>query len=147
MKPPPKDWPQISPCIFYDDPVAAIDWLCRVFGFDVRLKVEGDDGRIVHSELEFGAGLIMVSDVNRKSDELHAVPAVSPRGLDGRVTMALAMFVDDADAHCAHAKEAGATILNEPETHDYGPDHWADRTYRAADLEGHQWWFMQRVRG
>ena len=24
--------------------------------------------------------------------------------------------------------------------------YWSDRTYRAEDPEGHQWWFMQRVR-
>jgi len=28
--------------VFYDDPLAAIDWLGRAFGFDVRLKVEED---------------------------------------------------------------------------------------------------------
>ena len=34
--------------------------LCAAFGFEVRLKIEGEGGRIEHSELEFGEGLIMV---------------------------------------------------------------------------------------
>lgn len=58
----------------------------------------------------------------------------------------LCVFVDDVDAHCARAKAAGAIILNEPITTDYGSEYWADRTYLTQDLEGHQWWFMQRVR-
>jgi hypothetical protein len=28
---------------------------CRAFGFEVRIRVEGDDGGIVHSELTYGA--------------------------------------------------------------------------------------------
>ena len=31
-------------------------------------------------------------------------------------------------------------------TTDYGDDYWSDRSYRAMDPEGHQWWFMQRMR-
>ena len=55
--------------------------------------------------------------------------------------------MDDVDVHCQRARAAGAKIVEEPVTNDYGEEYWADRTYRAEDLEGHQWWFMQRVRG
>ena len=61
MKPTPPGWPRISSALFYDDAGQAIDWLCRAFGFEVRLRVEGDGGRIEHSELEYEGGLIMVS--------------------------------------------------------------------------------------
>jgi uncharacterized glyoxalase superfamily protein PhnB len=60
--------------------------------------------------------------------------------------MSLCVCVDDADAHCARARSLGAKILTEPTTSDYGDEYWADRTYEVEDLEGHQWWFMQRVR-
>jgi len=60
MKATPKGWPRLSSSVFYDDAATAIGWLCRAFGFDVRLKVEGDNGRIEHSELVYGEGLIMV---------------------------------------------------------------------------------------
>jgi uncharacterized glyoxalase superfamily protein PhnB len=66
--------------------------------------------------------------------------------LGGKCTQNLAIFVDDADAHCARAKAAGAAIIREPRTDDYGDDYWADRSYGAKDPEGHHWWFMQRVR-
>lgn len=148
MKQTPAGWPRISSSLFYDDAAAAIDWLCRVYGFEVRLKVEGEGGRIEHAELTFGDGLIMIGSSGEPGeDKKWRLSAASPQRVDGVNTQSLCVFVDDVDAHCAHAKAAGATILNEPVTADYGAEYWADRTYLTRDLEGHQWWFMQRVRG
>ena len=76
---------------------------------------------------------------------LAELASKSPRDAGGN-TQALCVVVDDADAHCARARAAGATISMDPETHDYGEEYWADRTYQAIDLEGHAWWFMQRLR-
>jgi uncharacterized glyoxalase superfamily protein PhnB len=143
MKNTPKGWPRISAALFYDDAGSAIDWLCRAFGFQVRLRVDGEGGRIEHSELTYGDdGLIMVGTAGgpRKTS------MVSPKSVGGRTTQSLMLFVDDVDAHCAGARAAGATITMEPAVHDYGDDHWADRSYGALDLEGHNWWFTQRVR-
>ena len=55
------------------------------------------------------------------------------------------IFVDDVDAHCARAREAGARILIEPTTKDYGDDNGSNRGYLAEDPEGHGWFFMQRL--
>jgi uncharacterized glyoxalase superfamily protein PhnB len=140
MKNPPKGWPRISSSLFYDDPAKAIDWLCRVFGFELRLKVEGEGGSIEYSELVFGEGLISVGGAGKRDF------CASPRAAGGKNTQALCICVDDVDAHCARARAAGATIVQPPETHDYGEDYWADRTYQAVDLEGHNFWFMQRMR-
>jgi uncharacterized glyoxalase superfamily protein PhnB len=146
MNRPPEGWPRISSAVFYDDAAKAIDWLCEAFGFEVRLKVEGEGGRIEHSELTFGEGLIMVGSTEGRSDRPEPLPCRSPRSLGGANTQALGVFVDDVDAHCERARAAGAKIVEAPATHDYGDDYWSDRTYRVEDLEGHQWWFMQRVR-
>ncbi|HEY7028932.1 MAG TPA: hypothetical protein VH438_15065 [Gemmatimonadales bacterium] len=48
------------------------------------------------------------------------------------------VYVLDVDAHFARAKRQGAVILSELEP---GPPA---RRYRAEDLEGHRWMFMQR---
>ncbi|HET9956112.1 MAG TPA: VOC family protein [Polyangiaceae bacterium] len=146
MRKPPVGWPRISSALFYENPGAAIDWLCDVFGFECRLKVEGEAGRIEHSELTFGEGLIMVGASGGKSERPNPLPCQSPRSVAGVNTQSLCVFVDDVDAHCARARARGARILDEPTTTDYGPDYWSDRSYRVADLEGHQWWFMQRMR-
>jgi uncharacterized glyoxalase superfamily protein PhnB len=144
MKPTPADWPRISASIFYDDASAAIDWLCRAFGFEVRLKVEGEGGRIEHSELVFGEGLIMVGGSGGEKPEHGKM--VSPRSTGGQNTQILCVYVDDVDAHCARARAAGAKIFREPATSDYGEEYASDRSYGATDPEGHQWFFMRRVR-
>jgi uncharacterized glyoxalase superfamily protein PhnB len=147
MKPTPKGWPRISSSVFYENASAAIEWLCKAFGFEVRLKVE-EDGHIVHSELTFGDGLVMIGTAGAHSPEKAAYQKdfASPKALGGRTTQTLAIFVDDVDAHCARARASGAEIIREPRTEDYGAEYWADRSYGATDPEGHLWWFMQRVR-
>lgn len=146
MNKPPAGWPRISSAVFYEDAAKAIPWLCRAFGFEVRLKVESEGGRIEHSELVFGDGLIMVGSSGGKSERAAPLPCRSPRSLGGANTQSLCVCVDDVDAHCERARAAGAKIAAEPATQDYGEEYWTYRTYRAEDLEGHQWWFMQRVR-
>ncbi|MBI2685235.1 MAG: VOC family protein [Acidobacteria bacterium] len=146
MKQTPKGWPRLSSALFYDDAAHAIDWLCDAFGFEVRLRVEGDGGRIEHSELTYGDALIMVAQSGRKAGREHFPPAGSPKSVGGVNTQSLMLFVDDVDAHCERARAAGAVILDQPAVHDYGEDYWADRSYGAADIEGHTWWFTQRIR-
>ena len=146
MKPVPVDWSRFSSAVFYQDAAAAIDWLCQAFGFEVRLRVEGDDGRIVHSELTYGEGILMVGQEDTGHERDWKRLMRSPRSLAGACTQSIMFFVDDADAHCALARANGARIVDEPSTHDYGEDYWADRSYGALDPEGHMWWITQRVR-
>ncbi len=145
MKKPPEGWPRISSSLFYDDAAAAIDWLCRAFGFEVRLLVEGEGGSVEHSELSLGGGVIMVGQEGQGPRPEHR-RMVSPRSTGGGNTQVMGVFVDDVDAHCARARAAGAEIFREPDTSDYGSEYAMDRTYGAVDLDGHLWFFMQRVR-
>jgi uncharacterized glyoxalase superfamily protein PhnB len=146
MKKTPEGWPRISSSLFYDDASAAIEFLGRAFGFEVRLKIEGEGGRIEHSELTYGEGLIMVGSAGGKASRPGGMPAQSPRSVGGINTQILCVIVDDVDAHCERARSAGAQILEAPKTVDYGDEYWSDRSYRCADPEGHNWFFMQRVR-
>lgn len=146
MRDTPKGWPRFSSSLYYADASKAIDWLCQAFGFEIRLKVEGEGGRIEHSELSFGGSLVMVGeeDSPKRPEATHRK---SPASIGGVNTQSIMVFVDDVDAHCAHARAHGATIVMEPKNSDYGEEYWEDRTYECADLEGHRWWFCQRIRG
>jgi uncharacterized glyoxalase superfamily protein PhnB len=141
MKPPPSGWPRISSALYYDDPRAAIDWLCNAFGFEVRLLVEGEGSAVEHSELVFGEGLIMVSGAKPNKFPSTRTPAQ----VGGGNTQNMMIYVDDVDAHCARARTAGATIIREPEMHDYGAEYWTDRGYECRDPGGHHWWIYQRL--
>jgi uncharacterized glyoxalase superfamily protein PhnB len=143
MREPPAGYSRFASSVYYENGAAAIDWLCRAFGFEVRLKVEGEGGRIEYSELTFGGGLIHVSQTGGHAGRSFAR---SPGGADGTNTQAVAFFVDDVDAVCERARAAGAIISKEPTTTDYGDDYWADRSCEVVDPEGHHWWPLQRVR-
>jgi uncharacterized glyoxalase superfamily protein PhnB len=136
------DYPAVVPMIAYADGAAAMDWLARAFGFRERERRLGADGRLSHGELDTGHGVIFVATPtpdyqgpkqHRESCEAAAKWSEVPYIIDG-----VLVFVDDLEAHFATARAAGATILSDLEG---SPD---GRRYRAEDLEGHRWMFMQK---
>ena len=116
MRQAPSNWPRISTAIYYQDASGAIDWLCAAFGFEVRLKIETDDGRIEHSELTFGDGVLMVGEENGRDGPV--AHRKSPKSVSGANTQNVMIYVDDAMAHCERARAAGATITVEPKVSD-----------------------------
>ena len=130
---PPAGYPRISPYLYYQDAAAAIGWLTRAFGFRERMRMPGEHGRVMHAELELDGGVVMLATPPR--DDYR-----NPDGLGGN-TSSVYTYVDDVDAHFERAREAGAEILQAPETMPYG-----DRHYGAKDPEGHEWWFGTHVR-
>lgn len=122
---------RIIPALRYRNAKAAIDWLSKVFGFARKMVVPGDEGRIAHAELTLGNGMIMLGDVETEYGRLVAGPRKGEA-----VTQGIYVVVDDVDAHYARAKEAGAEIVIDIKTQDYG-----GRDYTARDLDGHVWTF------
>jgi PhnB protein len=128
--------------IAYEDGVAALEWLANAFGFRERARWVGPDGVLSHGEMEAGQGVIMLATPtpdyrspkhHRETCEQARKWSAVPYIIDG-----VLVYVHDLDAHYAHAKAAGATILSEIED---GPP---GRRYRAEDLEGHRWFFEER---
>jgi uncharacterized glyoxalase superfamily protein PhnB len=142
MKPTPPGWPRASSSLFYVGAAEAIDWLCKAFGFELRLRVPGPDGKIMHSELVFGDAVFMVSDVPRADRPTTRAPTE----LDGANTQKIFVYVDDIDAHFERARAAGAKILTEVTSQDYGEEYWTDRSYSCTDIGEHEWYFAERVR-
>lgn len=122
----------IIPALQYDDAKAAIEFLCKAFGFEKNAVYEGDDGSVEHAQLTLGNGMIMLGSAK---DTEYGRLLRRPRDAGG-VTMSTYVIVDDADTHFARAKAAGAEIVREPVTQDYG-----GRDYTCKDPEGHVWTF------
>ena len=76
--------------------------------------------------------MVMLGSVK---DSEYSKLLVRPSDVGG-VTMSTYVVVEDADAHFARAKAAGAQITREPVTQDYG-----GRDYTCKDPEGHVWTF------
>ena len=122
---------RIIPALRYRNGAAAIDWLCAAFGFERKMVVPADGGRVAHAELTLGNGMVMLGDAEIEYGRLVAAPSCGEP-----VTQGIYVVVEDADAHYARAKAAGAEIVLDIKTQDYG-----GRDYTARDLEGHVWTF------
>jgi uncharacterized glyoxalase superfamily protein PhnB len=119
----------------YRDPKKALQWLEDAFGFEPFMVILDREGNLMHSEMRYGDGVIMVG--NEWSDDHR-----SPLSIGGKNTQSVHINLSDGiDAHCERARRAGAQILEEPADQFYG-----DRTYRARDPEGHIWTFGQTVK-
>jgi uncharacterized glyoxalase superfamily protein PhnB len=124
---------RIIPSMRYRNAPAAIEWLCKAFGFEKHLAVPDGNGGIAHAQLTFGNGMIMVSSVD---GGVFGKLMKMPEEIGGCETQSAYVIVGDCDAHYARAKAGGATILREIQDEDYG-----GRGYTCRDLEGHIWSF------
>lgn len=121
-------------CLTYKDTNAALYFLCRAFGFREHAVYRDDAGKVVHAELAFGNGMIMLGP--DQGGEFGRMVMTLPERAGGRCTQSIYAIVDDVDAHHATAKAEGAEILIAPRDESYG-----GRTYCARDPEGHAWSF------
>jgi uncharacterized glyoxalase superfamily protein PhnB len=131
---PPKSGPAvIIPCLRYRNAPAAIEWLCKAFGFEKNVVFPGENGTIAHAQLTFGNGMIMLGSVH---DNDWGRNIKQPDEIGRASTQTSYVIVPDADAHYARAKAAGAEIVIDIKTEDYG-----GRGYTCRDLEDHIWSF------
>lgn len=123
----------IVPALRYRDAVAAIDFLCDAFGFTRHMVVPGDDGTIEHAQLVLGNGMIMLGSVR---DNQFGRLITQPDEIENMVTQSPYVVVEGIDEHYARARDAGAEIIMELTSQDYG-----GKLYAARDSEGHIWNF------
>ena len=111
----------VIPVLAYPDVPAAVDWLCRAFGFELRLRIGAHRAQLAH-----GDGALVVA--------ARAADAPAPAG------MSVMLRVADADVHCARSRAHGAVIVAAPADFPYG-----ERQYSALDPAGHAWTFSQTL--
>ena len=135
---------RVVPMFSYEDVGRAADRIAEAFGFEETGRWSDETGRVTHVNMELDDGLIMLGypSPDYESPKHHAEECDQARAwrqvpyvVDG-----VHVSVDDIDAHYAHARAAGATILSELEDN----AGIGQRQYRAEDLEGHRWMFATR---
>jgi uncharacterized glyoxalase superfamily protein PhnB len=124
----------VIPALRYRDAAAAVEWLCKAFGFEKHLVVPSDDGNVVHAQLVFGNGMVMLGAGQQHGPFDEAVKPPADAG--GVASQGPYIVVADADAHYERAVAAGAELVLELENADYG-----GRGYTCRDPEGHVWSF------
>ncbi|MDQ2892620.1 MAG: VOC family protein [Pseudomonadota bacterium] len=128
--------PAIIPALRYADAPAAIDFLCRAFGF-IQHKVYPDPENarlIAHAQLVRDGQMVMLSSAS-STPFAKAAPMRTVAEAGGN-TQSLYVVRDAVDDHAAVAREHGADIFMEPEDQAQG-----GRSYSARDLEGNCWTF------
>jgi uncharacterized glyoxalase superfamily protein PhnB len=139
------EYPTVIPMISYEDGIMALEWLAKAFGFRELARQVDAGGKLSHGEMEVGGGIIMLATPTpdyvsprrhrETCDQARRWSSV-PWIVDG-----VLVFVDDLDAHFTRAKAAGAKILSGIEEDSPG------RRYRAEDVEGHRWFFLEHNKG
>lgn len=118
----------VTPVLVYPDVRAAVAWLGSAFGFEERARVGGAH----RAQMRVGAdGAVIVADAY--GDQIAPSP--------GLATHVIKVRVPDVDAAFARARDAGAEVLREPATYEYG-----ERSCLLEDLGGHRWELSQTVR-
>lgn len=123
----------VIPCLRYRDASAAIEWLCRVFGFEKQAAYPNPDGTIAHAQLTLGNGMIMLGSV-LKEETAWGQLIKQPDEIAQAETQSPYLVVSDADAVYHRAKAANAEIVIDIKDESYG-----GRGFTCRDLEGHLW--------
>jgi len=106
----------------YPDVRAAVEWLAAAFGFEERVRI----GEAHRAQLRVGSdGAVVVAEGSSSP--------VAPELTKIRVP--------DVDEAFARAVNAGATVVNELRTWEYG-----ERSGVVEDPAGHRWELTQTVR-
>ena len=121
------------PTMRYKNAPAAIEWLCKAFGFQKHLVVPAEDGSIAHAQLTLDNTMIMLGSA--KDDEYGRF-LTTPNEIDGYNTQAPYVVIENIDDHYQRAKLAGAEMILDIKDEDYG-----GRGYSCRDLEGYIWNF------
>jgi uncharacterized glyoxalase superfamily protein PhnB len=117
----------VIPVLGYDDVGQAVEWLCRAFGFALRIQIGNH-----RAQLGIGDGAVVVTE------RLSERPGVSPEVNDHGSTVMVR--VDDVTGHRERASRCGVTIVQDLADYPFG-----ERQYSCRDLGGHIWTFSQSI--
>jgi uncharacterized glyoxalase superfamily protein PhnB len=122
----------VIPGMRYRDCLAAIEWLCTALGFDKHAVYLGEGDSVMHAELTFGNGMIMLGSASNCTP--YSPYAAMPDELGGRETRSVSLITGDPDAVYAQAKAAGAEMIFDLREMNYG-----GKAFTCCDPEGYLW--------
>jgi uncharacterized glyoxalase superfamily protein PhnB len=115
----------ITPFMVVDGANELLRFIEQSFEGKMAAIMKGNDGKVMHADIQVGDSHIMVSDATEK----YAAD-----------TSRLYLYVDDVDATYKKAMKAGGTSLREPTDEFYG-----DRSSGVKDKWGNEWWIATHV--
>lgn len=119
----PRTLARLAIALHYADPAAAARWLAGAFGLRSWDRIPDENDSKTWIEFNVGNASVMLFPLEGK-------------WTGEPVSHTVWVYVDDLDAHLAHARAHGAQIVSDITEHGF-------RSYTAEDLEGHRWTFVQ----
>jgi len=123
----------VIPVLAYENVAEASEWLCKAFGFTVRLRIGNH-----RAQLSVGDGAVIVTERAGRGSSSQVGAELRPARAE--VSHSVMVRVEDASRHHEQARQRGARILQPPADYPYG-----ERQYTAEDLGGHRWSFSQSI--
>lgn len=131
VAPIPKGFHAISPYLMVKNAAKAIDFYKKAFGAKVLTRCDcPESGKVMHSELQIGDSIFMLSD---ECPGQEGCGVVSPKSLKGTSVM-LHMYVKNVDVAFKKAVKSGAKVTKPLEDM-----FWGDRYGQVEDPFGHRW--------
>ena len=127
VNPIPEGFAGATPYLICTGGAEAIEFYQKAFGAEVRMRLDGPEGKVMHAELQIGDAIIMLAD------EFPEMGFKSPTTLGGS-PVGILIYVEDVSARFDRALEAGATLLKPLADQFYG-----DRSGTIQDPFGHTW--------
>ena len=118
---------KLSPHLVVAGAADAITFYKKAFGATELMRLEGQDGKLMHACILINGSSVMLVDENREWK------ALSPKTLGG-TPVTIHLMVDDVDATHAKAAAAGARVVMPPTDM-----FWGDRYGVVEDPFGHSW--------
>jgi uncharacterized glyoxalase superfamily protein PhnB len=128
--------PWITPMLTVKDVAKAAAFYERAFGLSKRFELPGSDGTIMHAEMAYREGVIMLGPENNTP----GLAAKAPVSTGAVPSHHLYLYCDDVDKLWTKATAAGAKGVAPPDTM-----FWGDRVCRLVDPDGHHWSFATNV--
>ncbi|MYV53272.1 VOC family protein [Streptomyces sp. SID3212] len=116
----------------YEDVARALEWLTEAFGFTEQQRFAHPDGPVFHAEM-----------LTRAGDPVYLAgpgDGYESPGTTGYRSAMVSVDVEDVDAQYKRAEAAGATLVFPPTDTPQGT-----RICKVEDLEGHEWFFSQKL--
>ena len=110
----------VIPELAYADIGEAAEWLCKAFGFTVRIRMGNHRAQMNVGD---GGAVVLIEESRNVS-----------------LRTAVMVRVEDVNSHCEQARRSGAKIIREPKDYPYG-----ERQYNVEDFAGHHWCFSQSI--
>jgi len=125
--------PNLMPLMRYRDLASAMSWLEQAFEFEKQVSVSDGDGGAIYGQMTYRGSLLMMGAV--RDTDLDKLMC-QPDEVGGAETQSCYIVVEDADAHYARARAAGAEVVLEIKS-----DGLGRRGYSCRDPQGHIWNF------